>query len=171
MRPWLALLTLCTLLVLVLACYLPSDWSWRRQMIDHNWRFVREIDMPVSLSNLLLDENLSRWQEDGRMLMLDNGQWQFESRLRIGKTSEAPSLRVLVRGQWALSHKYLAFTPSDISLMPDNQAGKALLGRRHEALQTLMRDHFLRIRQVETVDSHQLLLDEPDGGLWLLLGT
>ena len=98
MRPWLALLTLCTLLVLVLACYLPSDWSWRRQMIDHNWRFVREIDMPVSLSNLLLDENLSRWQEDGRMLMLDNGQWQFESRLRIGKTSEAPSLRVLVRG-------------------------------------------------------------------------
>jgi len=162
--PW--ILTLFALGCALLVLWLSSDRHLQGQLTHRTWAFEREQEVAEETAALLLDRKLNRWREQGELLLLANGQLQFESRVVLGSLTDKPSLRLLIQGQWLLSEGFISFTTSSISFLPTNPAGKQLLAQHESMLEHLVKNRFNRIRKIMLTDQHTLLLSEDEEALW-----
>ena len=162
--PW--ILTIFALSCALLVLWLSSDNHLQRQLTHRSWAFEREQEVAEETAALLLDRKFNRWREQGELLLLANGQLQFESRVELGSLTNKPALRLLIQGQWLLSEGFISFTTSSISFLPTNEAGKQLLAEHESMLEHLVKNRFNRIRKVMLTDEHTLLLSEDGEALW-----
>jgi len=162
--PW--ILTIFALGCALLVLWLSSDGHLQQQLTHRTWAFEREQEVAEETAALLLDRKLNRWREQGELLLLANGQLQFESRVVFGSLTDKPALRLLIQGQWLLSEGFVSFTTSSISFLPTNAPGKLLLAEHESMLEHLVKNRFNRIRKVMLTNEHTLLLSEDEEALW-----
>jgi hypothetical protein len=162
--PW--LFTLLAVSGILLNLWLSSDSHLQRELTHRVWSFEREQQIPEETATLLLEHKLNRWHEWGELLLLANGQLQFESRVQFTSLADGPILRLLIQGRWTISEGFISFTLNSISFLPTNLAGKELLARHESMLEHLVSNRFNRIRKVILNNERTLLLSEDDGALW-----